>query len=108
MRGDPDTRPFGLPTIEKDIYSYNVEQARGDSLHNLITLAMNQHGSTLQEAFDWAGEKSTELARRFVDAYEHQIPSFGETIDVQLQFYIDGLARSVWNLDHSLQGKMTY
>ncbi|KAF7327684.1 Terpene cyclase [Mycena kentingensis (nom. inval.)] len=78
-----------LVTWSNDIFSYNVEQSRGDT-HNMITILMKYHGHTLQSAVDYVGE----LCRLTIDAFQenrHHVPSWGPEVDEQVQRYIGGL-----------------
>jgi len=80
-----------LVTWSNDIFSYNVEQARGDETHNLIPIFMVHHGMTLQEAFDQVGELCRETITTFEENLK-RVPSFGsEEIDSEVQKYIRGL-----------------
>ncbi|KAI0703666.1 terpenoid synthase [Cerioporus squamosus] len=79
-----------LVTWSNDIFSYNVEQARGDT-HNMIVVVQNQEGLELQEAIDYVGDLCFGCIDRF-EALRRALPSWGPEIDAQLQVYIDGLA----------------
>ncbi|GJJ07727.1 hypothetical protein Clacol_001932 [Clathrus columnatus] len=39
--------------IGNDLYSYNVEQARGDEIHNLVTIVMHEFKLDIQGAMNW-------------------------------------------------------
>jgi hypothetical protein len=43
-----------LVTWSNDIFSYNVEQSRGDT-HNMICVVMQEQGLSVQEAYDFVG-----------------------------------------------------
>ncbi|KAF7337860.1 Terpene cyclase [Mycena venus] len=78
-----------LVTWSNDIFSYNVEQSRGDT-HNMITILMKYHGHTLQSAFDYVGE----LCRLTIDAFQRDratLPSWGPEIDEKVERYVQGL-----------------
>ncbi|KAL0946496.1 hypothetical protein HGRIS_012714 [Hohenbuehelia grisea] len=78
-----------LVTWSNDIFSYNVEQARGDT-HNMIVILMEYHGHTLQSAIDHVGE----LCRQTIDAFAENrksIPSWGPEIDKMVDGYVQGL-----------------
>ncbi|TFK84898.1 terpenoid synthase [Polyporus arcularius HHB13444] len=79
-----------LVTWSNDIFSYNVEQARGDT-HNMIVVVQNQEGLELQAAIDYVGSLCFGCIDRF-EALRRDLPSWGPEIDAQLQVYIDGLA----------------
>ncbi|KAJ7792279.1 isoprenoid synthase domain-containing protein [Mycena leptocephala] len=44
-----------LNILVNDLYSYNVEQSRGDDVHNMVTVAMREMGLGVQEAVDHVG-----------------------------------------------------
>ncbi|KAF3761522.1 terpenoid synthase [Cryphonectria parasitica EP155] len=54
-----------LIVIANDMFSYNVEQSRGDDGHNLVTVLMTQYRFELQQAFDWIGAMHRDLEKRF-------------------------------------------
>lgn len=73
----------------KDIFSYNVEQARGDT-HNMIVILMKNHGHTLQSAVDYVGD----LCRQTIDAFTRDrkaLPSWGRVVDNMVHRYVQGL-----------------
>ena len=51
----------------QDLYSYNMEQARGIAGNNLITVFMETQGLTLQEAADRCGEMFRSVIQRFLE-----------------------------------------
>ena len=78
-----------LAFVYQDIFSYNVEQSRGDN-HNMITVIMNQQSLSLQEAID----SVSDLCKDTINAFEftrRSLPSWGPDLDRQVQLYIDGL-----------------
>ncbi|EDR07973.1 uncharacterized protein LACBIDRAFT_297518 [Laccaria bicolor S238N-H82] len=92
---DPIIRSLGeaandLVTWSNDIFSYNVEQSKGDT-HNMIPVVMNQHGLDLQSAVDFVGKMCKDAIDRFVDD-RTQLPSWGPKIDRDIAVYVDGLA----------------
>ncbi|EKM57990.1 uncharacterized protein PHACADRAFT_251936 [Phanerochaete carnosa HHB-10118-sp] len=78
-----------LVTWSNDIFSYNVEQAKGDT-HNMIVVVMQQEGLDLQSAVDFVGELCQQAIDRFVDERE-SLPSWGPEIDRQVDIYVSGL-----------------
>ncbi|KAF9067338.1 terpenoid synthase [Rhodocollybia butyracea] len=89
--------------IGNDIYSYNIEQARADDLHNLVTIVMNQHSLDVQGAMDWIGRCHEEIADRFLENYKN-LPDWGPIINPQIRSYCDGLgnwvrANDAWSFD---------
>ncbi|KDQ58781.1 hypothetical protein JAAARDRAFT_47108 [Jaapia argillacea MUCL 33604] len=79
-----------LVTWSNDIFSYNVEQARGDT-HNMIVVVMREQGLSLQESIDFVGYMCQQSIDRFVED-RAQLPSWGPAVDTALQIYVDGLA----------------
>ncbi|KAJ7137913.1 terpenoid synthase [Mycena epipterygia] len=78
-----------LVTWSNDIFSYNVEQSRGDT-HNMIIILTKYHGHTLQTAVDYVGE----LCRLTIDTFQRDrasIPSWGPEIDAMVERYVQGL-----------------
>jgi len=73
----------------QDIFSYNVEQSRGDT-HNMIVILMHYHGLTLQEAVDYVGSLCEETINAFIEN-KKRIPSWGKEIDDMVEKYVKGL-----------------
>ncbi|KAH9945422.1 terpenoid synthase [Epithele typhae] len=72
-----------------DIFSYNVEQARGDS-HNMLVVVMQRHAISLQEAVDFVGG----LCDASIARFEHDrrtLPSWGPEVDRAVAAYVQGL-----------------
>ncbi|KAF7309111.1 Terpene cyclase [Mycena kentingensis (nom. inval.)] len=80
--------------IGNDLCSYNVEQARGDDGHNLVTIVMHQYHLDVQQAMDWIGDLHDDIAADFLQTW-HQIPSFGAAVDRDLRTYVHGLGNWV-------------
>ncbi|KAI0706366.1 terpenoid synthase [Earliella scabrosa] len=80
--------------MDNDIFSYNVEQARGDDRHNLTTIIMHQFNVDVQEAFDKIGKWRQELTDQFLEAYG-KLPSWGPEIDEEVRRYVDGMGNWV-------------
>ncbi|KAK1231745.1 Anterior gradient protein 3 [Marasmius sp. AFHP31] len=78
-----------LVTWSNDIFSYNVEQARGDT-HNMIVILMVHYGHTLQSAMDFVGEKCRNCIDNF-KATRENLPSWGPEVDDVVQRYVKGL-----------------
>ncbi|KAF8483510.1 terpenoid synthase [Russula ochroleuca] len=81
--------------LGNDIASYNLEQARGDDNHNIITIVMHHNKTDIQGAMDWVYDYHKELEAKFMDLYENKIPKFGEPVDTELAQYVDGLGNWV-------------
>ncbi|EIW78546.1 terpenoid synthase [Coniophora puteana RWD-64-598 SS2] len=79
-----------LVTWSNDIFSYNVEQSKGDT-HNMIPVVMHSHGLALQDAVDFVGQMCKASIDRFV-ADRARLPSWGPHVDAQMQVYVQGLA----------------
>ncbi|KAJ6588973.1 isoprenoid synthase domain-containing protein [Mycena capillaripes] len=79
-----------LVTWSNDIFSYNVEQAKGDT-HNMIPVVMHEQGLDLQAAVDFVGEMCKQSIDRFNED-RAQLPSWGPKIDRDVAVYVDGLA----------------
>ncbi|KAI0929342.1 Alpha-muurolene synthase [Taiwanofungus camphoratus] len=78
-----------LVTWSNDVFSYSVEQARGDT-HNMIVILMKHHGLSLQGAVNYVGE----LCKQTIDAFvenQQSIPSWGLEIDTDVTVYVKGL-----------------
>ena len=73
----------------QDLFSYNVEQARGDT-HNMIAVIMRQDELTLQQAADYLGWLCMEQMARFEQA-RRDLPSWGPEIDRDVAVYVLGL-----------------
>ncbi|KAG5646722.1 hypothetical protein DXG03_002404 [Asterophora parasitica] len=79
-----------LVTWSNDIFSYNVEQSKGDT-HNMIPVVMHEEGLDLQAAVDFVGTMCKQSIDRFVDDRAN-LPSWGPEIDRDVATYVDGLA----------------
>jgi hypothetical protein len=73
----------------QDIFSYNVEQARG-STHNMIYCFMVHEGLTLQQSVDRIGEMCIQAVDTFVEN-QARIPSWGDDIDKDVKAYVGGM-----------------
>ena len=82
-----------LPVTNKarpqDLFSYNVEQSRGDT-HNMICVFMTNDGLSLQQAVDRIGELCKQTVDTFVEN-QARVPSWGEDIDRDVKLYVNGL-----------------
>ncbi|KAI0351509.1 terpenoid synthase [Trametes cingulata] len=78
-----------LVTWSNDIFSYNVEQSRGDT-HNMIAILMNLRGLDLQSAVDFVGDLCKQTIDAFIDN-QRNVPSFGPELDRDVAMYIQGL-----------------
>jgi len=80
--------------IGNDICSYNIEQARGDDLHNMVTIVMHQNDTDVDGAMTWIGEFHDRLAKSFL-LTKDRLPSWGGSIDAQVARYVHGLGNWV-------------
>ncbi|KZT69831.1 terpenoid synthase [Daedalea quercina L-15889] len=72
-----------------DIFSYNVEQSRGDT-HNMIPILMTHRNLTLQQAVDYVGDLCRDQISSFMEN-EKRIPSWGQDVDREVAVYVKGL-----------------
>ncbi|KAF7296929.1 Terpene cyclase [Mycena indigotica] len=82
--------------IGNDLCSYNVEQARGDDGHNLVTIVMHQYGLDVQQAMSWIGDLHDQIVDEFLHTW-HDLPRFDTSPDLEHDFrlYVDGLGNWV-------------
>ncbi|EMD32850.1 hypothetical protein CERSUDRAFT_161387 [Gelatoporia subvermispora B] len=80
--------------LGNDICSYNVEQARGDDGHNILTIAQHELKADLNGALKWVKEYHDELVTKFLENVD-KVPSFGPELDPQVARYVDGLGNWV-------------
>ncbi|KAI0925898.1 Linoleate 10R-lipoxygenase cop4 [Taiwanofungus camphoratus] len=70
-----------------DVYSYNMEQAKGHSGNNIVTVLMRQKNVDLQTASDLVGEHFATLMDRFVTA-KGGLPSWSPSVDAAVSDYV--------------------
>ncbi|KZT38060.1 terpenoid synthase [Sistotremastrum suecicum HHB10207 ss-3] len=87
------THAIDMVILSNDIYSYNVEQARGDH-HNLVITAMRERRLDLQGAMDHLGQRYHRLRDAFFD-HMHDIPSWSPEIDADVKEYLVEMGRWV-------------
>ena len=73
----------------QDLFSYNVEQSRGDT-HNMICVFMMYDGLNLQQAVDRIGELCKQTIDTFIEN-QARVPSWGDDIDKDVKLYVNGL-----------------
>ncbi|KAG6810286.1 hypothetical protein H0H92_012584 [Tricholoma furcatifolium] len=78
-----------LVTWSNDIFSYNVEQARGDT-HNMIVILMKSQNLSLQEAVDFVGDLCEQTIIGFIEDRK-RIPPWSPDIDLMVERYVEGL-----------------
>ncbi|KAG2094003.1 isoprenoid synthase domain-containing protein [Suillus discolor] len=81
-----------LCLVDNDMISYNREQATGGESHNLITAIMLELGLDISGAMAWAARYHAEVQKRFMGGLA-KVPSWGPSVDVLVQEYLDGIAR---------------
>ncbi|KZV99782.1 hypothetical protein EXIGLDRAFT_831178 [Exidia glandulosa HHB12029] len=104
----PDESAFDSPVIRRletlaaemiilanDAYSYNVEQARGDT-HNVLAVVRDQYNWSLDRALQWLAEQHDELVADFLATIDSVPP--------ELAKYVDGLgnwvrANDAWSFE---------
>ncbi|MCA8003435.1 terpene synthase family protein [Burkholderia metallica] len=72
-----------------DLFSFKKELASGD-VHNLVVVIKNRDRCSLQQAWNRAANMVNEEVRKFVEL-EKLLPKFSDSIDFQVQAYIDDL-----------------
>ncbi|KAG6899646.1 hypothetical protein C0993_008366 [Termitomyces sp. T159_Od127] len=83
-----------LITLSNDLYSYNVEQARGDKGHNIVTILMQHEHFTLNEAITWLGTHASKLVHSFLNDLSH-VPHFGPEYQADVERYLNGMGNWV-------------
>ncbi|KAK0458907.1 terpenoid synthase [Desarmillaria tabescens] len=94
-----------MTIIANDVYSYNVEQSRGDDAHNIVAVTMMDKGLDIQGAMDYVGRRYHQIARTFIDDMKH-VPTFPGQIGRILREYVFGLG--IWvttNIEWSFAGE---
>lgn len=82
----------------KDIFSYNLEQLRGDDLHNIITCVMHEHHTDVNGAMLWVEDFLFQVAEKF-HAAQAALPQWEEPLNSHVKEYCDGLGQWVRALD---------
>ncbi len=80
--------------FSKDVYSYNVEQSRGDGEHNIVSVVMREKGLTVQEAMDHVGVLYRKVAQTYIENSKN-LPRFTELglgVDKLMEQYVYGMA----------------
>ena len=87
----------------QDVYSYNMEQARGIAGNNIVTVLMQEKGVDLQTAANLVGEHTYQLMTRFTEG-KKRLPSWGIEVDAAVAAYVRAI--ECWikgNLDWSFE-----
>ncbi|KAJ7831641.1 terpenoid synthase [Mycena leptocephala] len=80
--------------IGNDLCSWNVEQARGDDGHNLVTIVMHQYNLDAQGAMNWISDLHDGIVDEFLQVWK-ALPTFGGPVDREIRTYADGLGNWV-------------
>ncbi|KAG6867460.1 hypothetical protein C0993_002527 [Termitomyces sp. T159_Od127] len=83
-----------LIILSNDLYSYNIEQARGDGGHNLVTILIQHKHFSLTEAMTWIGNYASKLVHSLLNDLNH-IPYFGEEHQADVERYVNGMGNWV-------------
>ncbi|KIY64715.1 terpenoid synthase [Cylindrobasidium torrendii FP15055 ss-10] len=88
-----------MSIMSNDIYSFNIEQARGDKNHNLVSVIMAEEKTDIQGAIDHISKKYDELRLLFLHNYKH-LPELGDAkLKKTLEDYCLGLGTWVTTND---------
>ncbi|KZT73096.1 terpenoid synthase [Daedalea quercina L-15889] len=86
-----------------DVYSYNMEQAKGIGGNNIVTVLMHNKGVDLQTAVDLVGQHFKTLMDRFMEV-KSRLPSWGSAVDQTVQMYVEAMEHWVsGNLEWSFE-----
>ncbi|KAJ6563922.1 terpenoid synthase [Mycena capillaripes] len=69
-----------MTILANDLYSYNVEQSRGDDEHNMVTVAMREKNLSVQQAVDHVGEQYQQICGAFCEDMK-KFPVFPGRLD---------------------------
>ncbi len=98
-----ETNPVVLTDTSQDVYSYNMEQAKGHTGNNIVTVLMKARGCDLQTASDIIGAHYAELMERYL-ADRERLPSFGAEIDADVRLYVRAMENwPIGNLEWSFE-----
>ncbi|KZV99788.1 putative terpene cyclase [Exidia glandulosa HHB12029] len=90
-----ETLTIDMIILGNDLYSYNVEQARGDS-HNILAVVQNQYNWPLDRALLWLAEQHDARVEEFLAQKDSAPPEVAK--------YVDGLgnwvrANDAWSFE---------
>ncbi|OBZ72733.1 Linoleate 10R-lipoxygenase COP4 [Grifola frondosa] len=83
-----------------DVYSYNMEQAKGIHGNNIVTVLMRQKNIDLQAASDLVGEHFGRLMTRFTEG-KNRLPRWGGEVDAAVANYVTAM-------DHWIIGNLEW
>ncbi|TFK49911.1 terpenoid synthase [Heliocybe sulcata] len=104
---DPVFKEMYLAAVDtvcwsNDLYSYNMEQAKGLTGNNVMTVLMNEKKCTLQEASDYTGVHFKNLVDTFM-ANKRRLRSWGPAVDRDVALYMVGMENwIIGNVEWSL------
>lgn len=55
-----------------------MEQSKGHTGNNIVTVLMNENGTSLQETADFIGEHCQKLVQKYISAKNRLSPSLGK------------------------------
>ncbi|KAI0050090.1 terpenoid synthase [Auriscalpium vulgare] len=89
--------------LDNDLCSYNKEQAKGEELHNILTVVMAELGVDFIGALEWLEKRHTELNNAIIETWE-SLPAWNEDIRDDVDKYLLGLvgwvrANDSWNFE---------
>ena len=94
-----------LCSFPQDVYSYDMEQAKGLAGNNIITVLCHEKNFDIQAASDYVGIHFGQLMDRFI-ADKACLPSFGSALDTEVARYVDAMSQWViGNLEWSFETK---
>ena len=73
----------------QDVYSYDMEQSKGLTGNNVVTVLMQENGLTLQEASEYVGRECQAQMQEYLSARSRLSSSNGPSPDALR--YIDAL-----------------
>jgi len=82
-----------LISVANDVFSFNVEQARGD-IHNMVIVIMGERGVGVQEAMDIVGQWYRKTSQDFIKAM-HDLPTANSEVQADIQKYAWGIGNWV-------------
>ncbi|EIW84218.1 terpenoid synthase [Coniophora puteana RWD-64-598 SS2] len=86
-----------------DVYSYNMEQAKGHTGNNVVTVLMQEHGIDLQAAADRVGEVFGQLMEHYTSG-SRSLPTWGGKVDADAARFLEAAGQwVVGNLEWSFE-----
>ncbi|KAJ6561560.1 terpenoid synthase [Mycena vulgaris] len=94
--------------LANDMCSYKKEVLSNDADYNAVTVIMVNNNTDVAGGIQWISDRHDEIVENFLavrdDVLNHRngVPSWGKTIDAQVEKYIDGLGQWIrghdeWN-----------